>query len=209
MNVVLIGAPASGKGSQAKLIEENWHIVHISTGDMFRTIMNEKNELGLIVKQFMDRAMLVPDKIVLQVVKERLKMADCENGVLFDGFPRTILQAKELDKIVKIDAVIFLNVKLEELLKRAENRLVCPNCKKIFIKNDYKSEFCDRCGTKLVKRKDDDKEIVKKRYEEFKTLTMPLVDYYKTTNKLFEIVGEGGISDVYKKVNEVLKSVKE
>jgi adenylate kinase len=150
---------------------------------------------------------LVPDEVTLKVVKDRLSKPDCKSGVLFDGFPRTIPQAIELDKFFKVDAVIYLEVELDVLIGRAENRLVCPSCKKIFIKSEYNKDSCDTCGTKLVKRKDDEKETVIKRYNEFKSLTLPLFDYYNKQHKLYTLAGEGSIDDVYVKVNKVLKSV--
>ncbi len=208
MNIVLIGAPASGKGSQAKLLERDLNIRHISTGDMFRAIMQENSDLGREVKFYMDKAMLVPDEVTLKVVKNRLKQPDCANGVVFDGFPRTLHQAKELDKFLKLDAAIYLKVGLNLLIKRAENRLICPKCHKIFIKDEYKREECDMCGEKLVKRKDDQKETVEKRYEEFRQMTLPLTDYYRQKNILTEIVGEGSIQDVYKKVKDIVKDKK-
>lgn len=208
MKIVLIGAPACGKGTQSQLICEKYSIPHISTGDMFRDAMREQTKLGEIVKKYLDKKILVPDEITLAVVKNRILKDDCKNGYLLDGFPRTINQAIEFSKVCEIDCAVYIETKFNSLIKRIENRLVCPNCKKIFVKGVYNNSICDVCSTKLVKRADDSLDVLKQRFEEFEKLTYPVIDYYKKCGKLKMINGEGTIEDTFKLINEILRSVK-
>lgn len=207
MNIVLIGAPLSGKGTQAERIQNDYKLVHISTGDMFREIMNQQTPLGKEVKKYMDKAMLVPDDLTIKVLQERLSRKDCLNGVLLDGFPRTLNQAQKLDKILKIDKAIYLKAELNELLERISGRFVCEVCKKTNTITDKNIVPCVYCGGNLTKRKDDTPEIVTFRFNEFMEQTYPIVEYYKKQNKLAVIEGEQGINEIYNKIQIELKKL--
>lgn len=207
MNIVLIGAPLSGKGTQAERIQNDYNLVHISTGDMFREIMNVKNPLGKQVKQYMDKAMLVPDDLTIKVLQERLSRKDCKNGVLLDGFPRTLNQAQKLDEILNVDIAIYLKAELDSLLKRIDGRFVCEVCKKTNTIQNKVITPCVYCGGSLTKRKDDTPEIVISRYDEFIKQTFPIVEYYNKQNKLVTIQSQNGIDEIYKKIQIELKKI--
>lgn len=207
MNLVLVGAPLSGKGTQAELIVEKFGLVHISTGDMFREIMASDSPLSNQVKSFLNKSILVPDEITLKVLKEKLSSINTTNGVLLDGFPRTLYQAQKLDEFLQIDKVIYLKAQFSGLLRRIAGRYVCENCKKINTINENIIPSCSHCGGKLIKRKDDTPEIVKNRFDEFMESTYPLIDYYKSQNKLFEVDSNQPINDIFKQIESCLKSI--
>lgn len=207
MNLVLVGAPLSGKGTQAELIVEKFGLVHISTGDMFREIMASDSPLSNQVKSFLDKSILVPDEITLKVLKEKLSSLDASKGVLLDGFPRTLNQAQKLDEFLQIDKVIYLKADLNDLLTRVAGRYICENCKKINTVNGNILPNCSNCGGKLTKRKDDTPEIVKNRFQEFLENTYPLVAYYKAQGKLFEVDSSLSRKDIFKKIESCLKCI--
>jgi len=205
MKVILIGAPACGKGTQAKNIVETYGIPHISTGDMFRAILKEESELSKNLKSYMDEGKLVPDSIVMQVAMERLNKDDCKKGFLLDGFPRTLNQAKEMLKYIDFDIAIFIEVEYNSLVKRIANRLVCDSCGKIYNMETTTHTKCS-CEGNIIKRKDDTEEIISKRIEEFKELTYPVVDYFKSLNKLTVVDGNQTPEQVFADIKEVLKN---
>lgn len=207
MNLVLVGAPLSGKGTQAELIVEKFGLVHISTGDMFREIMASDSPLSNQVKSFMDKSILVPDEITLKVLQEKLSSLDAQKGVLLDGFPRTLYQAQKLDEILQIDKVIYLKAELSDLLNRIAGRYICEKCKKINTIKESIIPNCINCGGKLIKRKDDTPEIVKMRFDEFLDNTYPLIDFYNSQGKLFEVDSNQPISDIFKQIESCLKSI--
>lgn len=207
MNLVLVGAPLSGKGTQAELIVEKFGLVHISTGDMFREIMASNSPLSNQVKSFLDKSILVPDEITLKVLKEKLSSINATNGVLLDGFPRTLYQAQKLDEFLQIDKVIYLKAQFSDLLRRIAGRYICENCKKINTINENIIPNCINCGGKLIKRKDDTPEIVKNRFDEFMESTFPLINYYKSQSKLFEVDSNQPINDIFKQIESCLKSI--
>lgn len=201
MKIVLVGAPASGKGTLASSLSKEYGLVHISTGDIFREILAGNSSLKQEVESYVNNGLLVPDELTLKLVLNRLSNDDVKNGYILDGFPRTLVQAKMFSQNVDIDYAIYLDVKYETLLERTLNRLVCPNCKKIFVKTKYNSDCCDECNTKLTTRADDNEETVAKRYNVFKESTYPLVSYYQDLGKLVYIDASGT-------PDEVLNSVK-
>ncbi len=215
MNLILLGPPGSGKGTQAKLIVEKYGIPQISTGDMLREAVAKGTELGKEAKKYMDAGQLVPDEVVIGIVKERLQEPDCEKGFILDGFPRTIPQAEALDKILeelgkKIDAVINIQVPEEEVVKRIVNRRTCRKCGAVYhlIYNPPKEDNkCDKCGGELYQRDDDKEETVRQRYKVYKEQTEPLVEYYAKKGVLYNIDGTKSIEEVFNEIDKILQKL--
>lgn len=208
MRLILLGPPGAGKGTQAANIVKEYSIPHISTGDIFRKNIKEGTDLGIKAKEYMDKGLLVPDELVVAIVKDRLTEDDCKKGFLLDGFPRTINQADALDKELtdlgyKLDKVINIDVDKEELIERAVGRRVCKDCGATYhIKfNAPKVEnTCDVCGGELIQRKDDTLETVSKRIEVYLEQTQPLIDYYEKKGILVNIDGKQDIDKVFKDI---------
>lgn len=204
MNIILLGPPGAGKGTQAKTLVEQTGLTHVSSGDLFRAALREGTELGLLAKSYMDRGALVPDEVVIGMVMERVKQPDCAHGVIFDGFPRTIDQAialqNEMAKHNKsIDAVVYLNVPKEILLRRIAGRQICRTCGAIFniyYFPSYKPGICDVCGGKLYQRSDDTMETAHRRLDVYFEQTMPLIEHYRQQSILREIDGCQEINQV-------------
>ncbi|MFC4075392.1 adenylate kinase [Salinithrix halophila] len=204
MNIVLMGLPGAGKGTQADRITEAVHIPHISTGDMFRLAVKEGTPLGLEAKSYMDEGQLVPDRVTIGIVRERLGKDDCAEGFMLDGFPRTVPQAEALDEILKemgrsLDHVIYIEVAEEELLKRLTGRRICRDCGATYhvVFNPPKTPgVCDRCSGELYQREDDTEETVAKRLAVNMEKTQMLVDYYKKQGNLRPIDGQQPIEHV-------------
>lgn len=217
MNIILMGLPGAGKGTQAERIVEDFDIVHISTGDMFRQAMAEKTKVGLDAKSYIDKGELVPDEVTESIVEERLGKDDVQkSGYMLDGFPRTIDQANALQTIAKnvnkpIDGVIYIDVKPEVLVERLSGRYICRNCGATYHKiyNPTKVEgTCDNCGGHdFYQREDDKPETVKNRLKVNIEMNTPLIDFYDKLNLLHKINGEQEIDDVYKEVKNVLQSL--
>lgn len=206
MKLVMVGAPLSGKGSLSDLITKDYNIVHISTGDIFRELITKDTPLALKVKEYMDKAILVPDEITCQVVKERLEEPDCKNGFVLDGFPRTVEQAEYFDKSVKLDKVIVIDEKLQVLIERAKTRRICPNCKRIYnIKRENITDnTCRDCGSQLVLRKDDNEETVTRRFNEYLEKTEPVIDFYEKQGVVEHLTG-GELYANYADVKKILE----
>jgi adenylate kinase len=217
LRLVLLGPPGAGKGTQAANIINKYQIPHISTGDIFRKNIKEGTELGKKAKEYMDKGLLVPDEIVVAIVKDRLTEDDCKNGFLLDGFPRTVAQADALDAELKemgvaLDKVINIDVSKENLIERAVGRRICKECGQTYhIKfNPPKVENkCDICGGELYQRKDDTIETVTKRIEVYLEQTKPLIDYYKNKGILVDINGEQSIEKVFADIVNELGSEKQ
>ena len=199
MKLILLGAPGAGKGTQAEKIVEKYGIPAISTGNILRAAVKEGTEMGLKAKSFMDAGGLVPDEVVIGIIKDRLKEKDCENGFILDGFPRTIPQAQALeDANVEIDKVVDIEVPDEKITKRMSGRRVCAQCA-----NSYHMEYkkpkvesvCDACGGELIQRKDDAPETVQARLVEYHEMTEPLKDFYKNIGKLVVVEGQEEVAD--------------
>lgn len=216
MNLILLGAPGAGKGTQAKLIADKYGIPQISTGDMLREAVAKGTELGKKAREFMSQGKLVPDEVVIGIVRERLKQKDCENGFILDGFPRTKAQAEALDRIMlelgkKIDAVININVPEEEIVKRIVNRRICKKCGAIYhLLYDPPKEdgICDKCGGELYQREDDKEEVVRERFAVYRKSTEPLVEYYKRKGVLYEVDGTREIEKVKAEILSILEKIK-
>lgn len=213
MNVVILGAPGAGKGTQADILCQQMNLVHIASGDLFRQALEQKTELGLLAKSYMEAGKLVPDEITIKMILQRVSQPDCASGCLFDGFPRTLEQAKALDKAFaeqgkRIDKVIYIKVPDEELVKRLSGRWICRNCQTPYhmISSPPKVPGrCDKCGGELYQRPDDAEETVRERLKVFSTQTMPIIDYYRKQNKLIEVDGNLGIQEVAEQVIAALK----
>ena len=198
MKLILLGAPGAGKGTQAELITKRLSIPSISTGNLLRQAVEEKTLLGVKAKEFMDSGKLVPDEVVIAMVKERTLQPDCKNGCIFDGFPRTIKQAEALDKIMDIDAVVSIEVPDEMIEKRMTGRRVCLSCGATYhVENrpPKVADTCDKCGDALVIRKDDSAEVVRNRLHTYHEQTEPLKGYYDRQGKLKMIVGKASIDE--------------
>ncbi|AOV06538.1 adenylate kinase [Sporosarcina ureilytica] len=213
MNIILMGLPGAGKGTQADSIVEKYDIPHISTGDMFRAAISEGTELGLKAKSYMDQGALVPDEVTIGIVRERLSKSDCEKGFLLDGFPRTVPQAEALDELLadmdrKIEHVINIQVDPEELVKRLTGRRICKVCGTSYHLqfNPPKAEgVCDKDGGELYQREDDNPETVKNRLDVNMTQTAPLLDFYETKSVLSNINGQQDIQNVFKDLDVILQ----
>ena len=187
MNIIMMGAQGTGKGTVAGYIKESLGVPHISTGEMFRKNIKEGTELGKIAEELINKGNLVPDDITIKMVEERIKEEDAKNGFILDGFPRNINQAQELDKILeaqgkKVDLVVYLTTPTQEIIERVMARRECPNCKATYnmiLSKPKNGEICDKCGTPLVKRADDTEEGLKRRLDIFFKETTPVIDFYK------------------------------
>jgi len=215
MNIILLGPPGGGKGTQARFITEKFGIPQISTGDMLRDAVTNKTDLGLKAKEYMDAGKLVPDDLVIKIVEERLKRDDCKDGFILDGFPRTLLQAEALDKILtrmskKIDYVINIDVPAEDIVKRLTSRRICKKCGNIYnlLSNPPKIDGkCDICGGELYQREDDKEETVRRRLQVYKEDTEPLIMYYKSKGVLKTIDGRKDIDDVKNLIERTISMV--
>ncbi len=208
MNLILLGPPGAGKGTQAQMIVERYHIPQISTGDILRAAVKEGTTLGKQAKAFMDQGQLVPDKVVIGIIDERLRASDCNPGFILDGFPRTIPQAEVLQTILtqigkSIDHVINIEVDSEELVRRLTGRRTCKNCGAMFHLFSYpprEEGICDRCGGTLYQREDDKEEAIRTRLKEYERQTAPLIQYYRLQNTLRPIQGVGGQAQIFERI---------
>lgn len=216
MRLILLGPPGAGKGTQAVKITQKYDVPHISTGDIFRKNIKEGTQLGKKAKEYMDKGLLVPDELVVAIVEDRLKEDDCKDGFLLDGFPRTVIQAECLDKVLdnmntSLDRVINIKVDKGILVGRAVGRRICKDCGAAYHVEFNKSKVegvCNVCGGELYQRNDDNEETVSKRIEVYLNETSPLIDYYSTKNLLADIDGEKHIDTVFEDIVLALGSEK-
>ena len=212
MKIIMLGAPGAGKGTQAKLMADKYEIPHISTGDIFRANIKEGTELGKKAKTYMDQGLLVPDELTVKILLDRVAQADCENGYVLDGFPRTIPQAEVLDKALtelgdKIDYAIDVNVPDENIIKRMSGRRACLACGATYHIEHIppkKEGVCDRCGEALVLRDDDKEETVKNRLNVYHEQTQPLIEYYTGKGILKEVDGTVPMDQVFEAITDIL-----
>ena len=212
MNLILMGLPGAGKGTQAEKIVEKYAIPHISTGDMFRSAIKEGTALGNEAKTYMDKGELVPDEVTIGIVKERLSKPDCEKGFLLDGFPRTVAQAEALERLLnelntKLDYVLHRKVPTEKLIERLTGRRICPTCGATYHVefNPPKQEgICDHDGTELIQREDDQPETVKNRLDVNIEQTQPLLDFYEDKGYLVAIDGDQDIDEVFNQIDDTI-----
>ena len=211
MKLILLGAPGAGKGTQAEIVSEKYNIPTISTGNIIRAALKNGTEMGLKAKAYIDSGRLVPDDVVIGIIKERLADADCQNGFILDGFPRTIPQAEALDQMgIKIDAALSIEVSDREIVKRMSGRRVCEKCGASYhieFKKPTKDGVCDTCGGALVIRKDDEPDTVLDRLDIYHKQTEPLKSYYDTQGKLITVQGQPKVEDTTKLVLAALSEI--
>ena len=208
MHIILLGAPGAGKGTQASKISDNYKIPHISTGDIFRENIKKQTPIGLLAKLYIDDGKLVPDEVTCNIVRERITQSDCENGYMLDGFPRTIAQAEELDKISHVDVVVNIDVDTSLLLDRLCGRRVCKVCGESYHISRLNGETkCARCGGELYQRKDDNPETVGKRLSVYHKQTAPLIEYYTKKGLIFNVDGGATPEAVFEQISAKLDSL--
>ena len=213
MYIVLLGAPGAGKGTQAALISQKLKLAHIASGDLFRAALEKGTELGRQAKAYMEKGQLVPDEITIKMVLERIKAPDCQGGIILDGFPRNLEQAKALDNALKlqnraIDRAVYIKVSEAELLKRLSGRWICRKCQTPYheVSSPPKvAGICDKCGGELYQRADDNIDTIKKRLEVYFRETAPLIEYYEKAGKLLEIKGEGSMEEIGQRIIAALQ----
>lgn len=213
MNLILLGPPGAGKGTQAKMMVDYYRIPQISTGDILRANLKERTPLGLKAKEFMDKGLLVPDEVVIDIIQARIKEPDCRDGYILDGFPRTVAQAQALDKVLSamnsgIDHVISIDVEKGELVKRLTGRRTCRQCGRgfhVIFDPPLNKNLCDKCQGELYQRDDDNEDTVRNRLEVYDAQTFPLIQYYKEKNLVRSIDGQGGIQQIFDRIVQVLK----
>lgn len=218
MYIILLGAPGAGKGTQAALLSQKLKMAHIASGDLFRLALAKGTELGLQARAYMEKGKLVPDDITIKMVLERISAPDCLGGIILDGFPRNVEQARALDEALKqqkksIDKTVYIKVSESELLKRLTGRWICRKCQAPYHETSSPPKIkgkCDKCGGELYQRADDNTDTIKKRLEVFFAETAPLIDYYTKAKKLLEIQGEGSMEEICNRIVSAIqpKSIK-
>ena len=211
---LIMGAPGAGKGTQASLIENHFNVAHISTGDMFREAIANKTPVGLLAKQYIDKGHLVPDDVTVNLVRERIEQDDCKKGFILDGFPRTLAQAEALDDMlseegIELVGVINIETNDEILISRIVGRRSCPVCGEAYhlVTNKPKVDgICNKCGSTLVHRADDNEEVVKSRLDVYHNETAPLLDYYAKRDQVIHIDGMQDIEDVFNDIKNVWRN---
>ena len=212
MNIILLGAPGAGKGTQGKNLSEMFKIPQISTGDILRANVRSKTPLGQKVKEYMDKGMLVPDELVVSMVVDRIQSPDCSGGFIFDGFPRNIPQAKSLESTLNgmgriIDGVIGIVVDRKELVRRLSGRRVCQKCGAsyhVIFNPPVNIGMCDKCGSEIYQREDDKEETIEARLNVYEQETAPLIGYYANRNLYSAVDGIGGVDQITKAINEAI-----
>ncbi len=215
MLIILLGPPGAGKGTEAEKITQKYNLAYISTGDILRKAVKEETQLGRKARDYMDQGQLVPDNLVVEIVRERLTEPDCANGAILDGFPRTVDQAIFLDQVLpeigaEIDQVLLIEVEENELIERLTGRRVCSDCGvnyHVKYKPPQVRSVCDQCGGDLYQREDDSLKTVKERLEVYKKQTEPLVDFYKEKKLLKAIDGNQDIDEVFEQIDSILKQL--
>jgi adenylate kinase len=214
LNIILLGPPGAGKGTQSKKIQEHFRIPQISTGDMLRAARAAKTPLGLQAEGYMREGKLVPDDLIIRLVEERLSEADCRSGYILDGFPRTVAQAKALKESLnkrqgRINRVVNIEVEEEELVKRLTGRRQCERCNQgyhLLYAPPQKEGICDRCGGRLFQRDDDKEETIRARLKVYKEMTEPLIEFYRKEGLLESVSGKGSVEDIFHSIVKVLEN---
>lgn len=206
MKMIFLGPPGAGKGTQAERICELHKMAHISTGDMLRAQIRSGSELGKAAQGYMDRGELVPDEVLIGMVKARVQEPDCQNGYLLDGFPRTIAQADALATFEDIDMVVNIDVPFERLVDRISGRRMCPDCGAAYHISSYADPACAKCGATLYQRDDDKAETVLNRLKVYQEKTQPLIDYYEEKGKLKNVNGDQAIEAVLAEIGKLMES---
>lgn len=205
MNIVLLGAPGAGKGTQAVKIAEQYKIPHISTGDIFRKNIKEQTPIGIVAKSYIDKGNLVPDDVTIEIVKSRLNEEDCKKGFILDGFPRDVYQAEALLNIAEIHVVLDIDVNLDKLMARLTGRRVCSSCGESYHVSTLEGRnTCAKCGENLYQRDDDNEETVAGRLSVYRKQTEPLIDFYNRKGVLKQVNGDQDKEAVFEEIREVL-----
>ena len=212
MNIIMLGAPGEGKGTISSRLEKKYNLPHVSSGDIFRYNIKNNTDIGIKAKSYIDKGLLVPDDVTIKMMIDRISQDDCKKGFILDGFPRNPIQAKafddELDKTNQnIDTVILVEGDLDKIAKRLSGRRVCDNCGEAYhIENlkPKKDGICDKCGHKLIQRKDDTEEVIWKRFDTYKSETEPLIEYYKQKKLLHTVDGFANIDDTIEQISKIL-----
>ncbi len=215
MNLLIIGAPGAGKGTMSELILEKYGLIHVSTGDMLREAVKQETEVGLKAQDYMNRGALVPDEIIHDIILERFSRDDMDAGFLFDGYPRTEAQAEDLTSILnelgkKVDQVINLDIADELLFKRITGRRLCPNCgdiSNIYFSPSKVEGICDKCGSEIIQRKDDNPESLTKRLEEYHKNTQPVIEYYEKMGIVRHVDASKSVPEVFDEVTAILEGL--
>lgn len=218
MNLVFLGPPGSGKGTQASIIARKYNLLHLATGDIFREEIQRRTKLGKEVEEYLKRGELVPDHLTVEALKSRLEggLSSGKDGFVLDGFPRTDNQAKELDNLLNqmhlvLTAVLLIDVSEDEIIQRLSGRRICQSCGSVYhiVHNPPKvDEICDLCGKKLVQREDDKPEIIKRRLKVYDEQTKPLVQYYAEKGLLYRVNGSGSVEEVEQRIEKILNLFK-
>jgi adenylate kinase len=214
MYTIILGAPGAGKGTQADILSQEMNLPHIASGDLFRQAAEERTEIGLLAKSYMDKGELVPDEVTVRIILDRIEQPDCAAGCILDGFPRTLQQAKALDKAFEqkgesVDKAIYIDVPREELVKRLSGRWLCRNCQMPYHMTSSPPKTpgkCDKCGGELYQRSDDKEETVRERINVFFNQTLSILDYYKKQGKLTKVNGNQEIQEVTEAILSALKA---
>lgn len=213
MRIVLLGGPGAGKGTQAQKLSAKFSLPHIATGDILRQAVKDGTEMGIKAKSFMDKGLLVPDEVVIGIIKDRFNQDDVQSGFVLDGFPRTVPQAESLDSITKemnmpIDAVVNIKTSPDVVVERLSGRRTCKECQTVYhivYSPPKENGKCDRCGGELYQRDDDKEETIRKRLDVYEKQTFPLLEYYKNSGKLLEVCGDVSIDEVFESIVEALQ----
>ena len=211
MKLVIFGPPSAGKGTQAQKLSKKYGIPQVATGDLLREHVAKKTQIGIKVKSYLDSGRLGPDELMVQMIGERVSRPDCINGYLLDGFPRTIGQAQELEKMTDVDLVLNIVVDFEALAERAVGRRSCPKCAAVYhieFNTPKVQGICDKCGSKLIQRDDDKEETVRNRFRVFKEQTAPVIEYYRKKGKILDIEGSGGIDAVFGRLVAAIETIR-
>lgn len=204
MNIVLLGPPGSGKGTQSRNIAEYYGLAHISTGDLLRDAINKGMDIGVDIKEYLEKGALVPDNIVDKLLEVRLMKQDIKNGYILDGYPRTLSQANSLESIVQPDVVLLLNTDKKYILNRITNRSVCSGCKATLSDDKLVNGNCPFCGSKTFKRSDDNEQTFSKRFDIYEELTKPLIEFYEQQGILKIVDGNAGVEEIFDKIKIIL-----
>lgn len=207
MNMIFLGPPGAGKGTQAVIIAKRFSLPHISTGDMLRGAIADETELGSKAKAFIDAGELVPDDVVIGIVRERLAKDDCKGGYILDGFPRTVAQAEALSEFADIEVCVLIDVPTDVLVRRIASRRVCSACGAPYVAAEITDNRCQKCGGALIQRPDDNEQTVRNRMEVYEKSTRPLIEYYAAKGLLHRVSGSQDLDEVTKDIIKVMKLV--